>query len=350
MKSKSDREAAMAAIKKKFGNELKPANEVEDILPEVIPTGSIQLDIKTGIGGYARGRIVEIYGPNASGKTSLTLHAIAEANKLGLRCAFIDAEQALDRGYAEDLGVNLAMMDYHRPSTGEEALEVLEMLSDTSEYALIVVDSVAALVPSKEVEGDMGDSHVGLQARLMGQGMRKLAPKLSESNTAAIFLNQIREKVGVMYGSPETTSGGNSLPFYASFRLRTSPAPGGKKSDIVDPLTGEIMGGKKRIQIVKNKFAGTAKHEIFVNMLANNHMGCGIDRRREIFDLALAAGYIDLEGKTYLFNGEKIGVGKENAFVAMAPEVLEGLQSEIIQYSRLKDPVKDRMLKALEDG
>jgi len=338
----------MAAIKKKYGNTLTQANEFVEPKIDVIPTGTIQLDIKTGVGGYARGRIIEIYGPNASGKTSLTLHAIAEAQKMGHRCAFIDAEKALDLDYAEAIGVDLSMMDYTRPANGEEALDTLEILSDSNAYALVVLDSVAALVPSKEVEGDMGDSHVGLQARLMGQAMRKLSGKFAESGTTAIFLNQIREKVGVMFGSPETTSGGNALAFYASLRLRVSPA-GGKAADLNDPISGEVIGGRKRLQIVKNKLAGTAKHQIEFNMYSNNEYGCGIDRKREIFDMALDAGYIDIEGKTYLFDGEKLGVGKENSYAAISDNVLNGLQVELIKHAKIKDLAKERMLKALEN-
>ena len=345
--TKNGREAAMAAIKKKFGTEVLPADEVEDLLPECIPTGSFQLDLKTGIGGYPRGGIIEIYGPNASGKTSLTLHAIAEANKMGQRCAFIDAENALDRDYARDLGVDLSMMDYHRPHSGEEALDVLEMLAESDAYSLIALDSVAALVPLKELEGEMGQSHVGLQARLMGQAMRKITTKLRDSKTTAIFLNQTREKVGMMYGNPETTSGGNSLAFYATLRFRVSPAPG-KAADLLDPISGEVIGGRKRVKIIKNKMAGTAKHEVIFTLHANNEYGCGIDKMREIFDMAEAAGFIDKAGAWYSYNGERLGQGADNAYKAMDNSVLISMQKDLIDISRVKQPVKDRMKAALD--
>lgn len=333
-----NREAALAAIKKKFGKEVQTAADFQEPVVDVIPTGSLNLDIKLGTGGYPRGRIIEIFGPNASGKTTLTLHAIANLQKMGGRAAFVDAECALDLNYAESIGIDLAELDYFRPETGEEALEVVEMLAKSSDYGLIVIDSVSALVPSKEVEGEMGDSHVGLQARLMGQALRKLTGIVAKTGTTLIFLNQLRMKIGVMFGNPETTSGGNSLPFYASVRLDVRRIGTLKIGD-------DVIGGRTKVKIIKNKLAGTAFHEMEFNMYSNNEHGCGISRVHEVFEQAVNLGIIEKAGSWFSYEGEKLGQGSDNAISALqaAGDVMQRIELAVIAQSNLRTEIKDRI-------
>ena len=267
---------------------------------DVISTGSLTLDIALGIGGLPKGRIVEIYGPESSGKTTLTLQAIAECQKTGGTAAFIDAEHALDPGYAEKLGVNVDDMLVSQPDTGDQALEITDMLVRSSAVDLIVVDSVAALTPKAEIEGDMGDSHVGLHARLMSQALRKLTANIKRSNTLVIFINQIRMKIGVMFGSPETTTGGNALKFYSSVRLDIRRIGAIKKAD-------EVIGNDTRVKVVKNKMAPPFKQAEFEILY-----GEGTSHEGEIIDLGVKHGLIEKSGAWYSYNGDRVGQGKEN--------------------------------------
>lgn len=296
-------DSAISQIEKNFGKGSVMRLGAGDIMEpvQVIPTGSITLDIATGIGGYPRGRVVEIYGPESSGKTTLALNAIAQAQKAGGVAAFIDAEHALDVAYTAKIGVKVEDLIISQPDTGEQALEIAETLIRSGAVDIVVVDSVAALVPRAEIEGDMGDSLPGLHARLMSQAMRKLTAAISKSNTTIIFINQIRIKIGVMFGSPETTTGGNALKFYASMRL-----------DIrrIDKLKDgqELVGGRARVKVVKNKMAPPfrqAEFDIYFNE--------GISRTGEIVDLGVEANLVDKAGAWYSYNGERIGQGRENA-------------------------------------
>lgn len=273
-------------------------NEVRKI--DVIPSGSIALDVALGIGGYPKGRIIEIYGPESSGKTTFALHAIAEAQKLGGRAAFIDAENSLDPQYAKKLGVNIDDLLLSQPDNGEQALEICEALVRSGAISVIVIDSVAALVPQAEIEGEMGDSHVGLQARLMSQALRKLAGVINKTNTIAIFINQLREKVGVMFGNPEVTPGGRALKFYSSIRLEIRRAEQLK-------LGTDIIGNKTAIKVVKNKMAPP-----FKNCIVDIMYGEGVSHEGELVDLASEANIIEKSGAWYSYKGEKIGQGKEN--------------------------------------
>ncbi len=288
---------------------------------EVIPTGCLTLDLALGIGGVPRGRIIEIYGPESSGKTTVTLHIIAELQKMGGTAAFIDAEQALDPEYASKLGINIDDLLLSQPDSGEQALDIVEYLVRSNAVDLIVVDSVAALTPQAELDGDMGDSHIGLQARLMSQALRKLIAVGNKSKTCIIFINQLREKVGVMFGSPETTPGGKALKFYSSVRLDV------RRIDQVKDGT-EIIGNKTRIKVVKNKVAApfrTAEFEIIY--------GKGISQAGCVLDLAVDKGFIDKSGSWFSYNGDKIGQGKENAkkFLIANPEVMQLLEGKIKQ-------------------
>ena len=267
---------------------------------DVVPSGCISLDIALGIGGYPKGRIVEIYGPESSGKTTFALHAIAEAQKLGGRVAFIDAEHSLDPQYASKLGVNINELLLSQPDNGEQALEICEALVRSGAISVVVIDSVAALVPQAEIEGEMGDSHVGLQARLMSQALRKLAAVINKTNTIAIFINQLREKVGVMFGNPETTPGGRALKFYSSIRLDIR-----RMEQIKDGAN--IIGNKTAIKVVKNKMAPP-----FKNCVIDIMYGEGVSKEGELCDLASEAGIIDKSGAWYSYNGNKLGQGKEN--------------------------------------
>ena len=313
--------AALGQIEKQFGKgsvmRMGDSTASRDI--ESISTGSLGLDIALGIGGLPKGRVVEIYGPESSGKTTLTLHAIAEAQKKGGVAAFVDAEHALDPSYAEKLGVDVDNLLVSQPDTGEQALEIADMLVRSGGVDIVVIDSVAALTPKAEIEGDMGDSHMGLQARLMSQALRKLTANIKRTNTLVIFINQIRMKIGVMFGSPETTTGGNALKFYASVRLDIRRIGAIKKGD-------EILGNETRVKVVKNKVAPPFKQVEFDILY-----GQGISREGEIVDLGVQEKLIDKAGAWYSYNGEKIGQGKDNArqFLKDNPEISETLQAQI---------------------
>jgi recombination protein RecA len=313
--------AALGQIEKQFGKgsvmRLGDGTGIRDI--DAVSTGSIGLDVALGIGGLPKGRVVEIYGPEASGKTTLTLQVIAEAQKTGGTAAFVDAEHALDPTYAEKLGVNVDELLVSQPDTGEQALEITDMLVRSGAVDIIVVDSVAALTPKAEIEGEMGDSHMGLQARLMSQAMRKLSGNIKRSNAMVIFINQIRMKIGVMFGSPETTTGGNALKFYSSVRLDIRRIGAIKKGD-------EVVGNQTRVKVVKNKVAPpfkTAEFEILY--------GEGISREGEIIDLAVDQGIIDKAGSWYSYGSDRIGQGKENVreHLKANPEIADEIEAQI---------------------
>ncbi|GLI35640.1 recombinase RecA [Desulforhabdus amnigena] len=296
---------------------------------QVIPTGCLSLDLALGIGGVARGRIIEIFGPESSGKTTLALHVIAEAQKMGGLAAFIDAEHALDVGYARKLGVQVEDLLISQPDYGEQALEIAEILVRSNAIDVVVIDSVAALVPKAEIEGEMGDPHVGLQARLMSQALRKLVSSISKSRTCVIFINQIRMKIGVMYGSPETTTGGNALKFYATMRLdirRLGPIKEGQ----------EIIGNRTRVKVVKNKIAPPFKEVEFDVVY-----GRGISKEGDVLDLAVNANLVDKAGTWYSYNGERLGQGRENAktFLREHPDLLVEIENKIREIHDLKFPL-----------
>jgi len=314
-------DAALSQIEKAFGKgsimRLGQNNSVADI--EAISTGSIGIDIALGIGGMPRGRIIEIYGPESSGKTTLALSVIAQAQKKGGTCAFIDAEHALDPAYAKKIGVDLENLLISQPDAGEQALEITDTLVRSGAIDVLVVDSVAALVPKAELEGEMGDSHMGLHARLMSQALRKLTATVSRSNTLVIFINQIRMKLGVMFGNPETTTGGNALKFYASVRIDIRSI--GKIKDKED-----IIGSQTRVKIVKNKVAPPFKTVDFDIMY-----GEGISKTGELIDLGIKAGYVEKAGAWFSYNGEKLGQGRENAkiFLRDNPDVAQEIENKI---------------------
>ena len=314
-------DAALSQIEKAFGKgsimRLGQNNSVADI--EAISTGSIGIDIALGIGGMPRGRIIEIYGPESSGKTTLALSVIAQARKKGGTCAFIDAEHALDPSYAKKIGVDLENLLISQPDAGEQALEITDTLVRSGAIDVLVVDSVAALVPKAELEGEMGDSHMGLHARLMSQALRKLTATVSRSNTLVIFINQIRMKLGVMFGNPETTTGGNALKFYASVRIDIRST--GKIKDKED-----IIGSQTRVKIVKNKVAPPFKTVDFDIMY-----GEGISKTGELIDLGIKAGYVEKAGAWFSYNGEKLGQGRENAkiFLRDNPDVAQEIENKI---------------------
>lgn len=295
--------AALGQIERQFGKgavmRLGDSTAARDI--EVVSTGSLALDVALGIGGLPRGRVVEIYGPESSGKTTLTLQVIAECQKNGGTAAFVDAEHALDPSYAEKIGVNVDDLLVSQPDTGEQALEITDMLVRSGAVDIVVIDSVAALTPRAEIEGEMGDSHMGLQARLMSQALRKLTANIQRSNTMVVFINQIRMKIGVMFGSPETTTGGNALKFYASVRLDIRRIGAIKKGD-------EILGNETRVKVVKNKLAPPFKKAEFEILY-----GEGISRLGELIDMGVEYDLVDKAGSWYSYNGERIGQGKENA-------------------------------------
>jgi recombination protein RecA len=310
-------DAALAQIDKEFGkgSAMKfGSRPITDI--EVIPSGSLALDLALGVGGYPRGRIVEIYGPESSGKTTLTLHAIAEAQKAGLSCAFIDAEHAFDPAYAKNLGINLDEMIISQPDNGEAALEIADTLIRSGAVDLIVVDSVAALVPQVELEGGMGDNQMGLQARLMSKALRKLTSTVSKSNATVIFINQIRMKIGVMFGSPETTTGGNALKFYASIRLDIRRGAAIKDQE-------EVLGNETKVKVVKNKVAPPFRIADFEIIY-----GEGISRIGEVIDLGVKHEVLEKSGSWYAYKGNKIGQGKENAkaYLKENPKIAEEIE------------------------
>lgn len=322
-------EQVLADIEKQFGKgAIMRLGGEEHLNIEVTSTGSLTLDIALGVGGYPKGRIIEIYGPESSGKTTFALQAIAEVQKNGGRAAFIDAEHALDPVYAKNLGVNINELLLSQPDTGEQALEICEALVRSEAVNIVVIDSVAALVPQAEIEGEMGDSHVGLQARLMSQALRKLSGTINKTKTTAIFINQLREKVGVMFGNPETTPGGRALKFYASVRLDIRRAEQIKDGD-------KIIGNRTNIKVVKNKVAPpfkTAQVDIMY--------GTGISREGEIVDIAADINIVDKSGAWYSYNGEKIGQGKENVkqYLKDNPELKEELENKIrLHYGFIKE-------------
>lgn len=316
-------EETFKQIEKQFGKGsiMKLGDKVYENM-EVIHTGSLSLDLALGVGGYPKGRIIEIYGPESSGKTTFALHAIAEAQKQGGYAAFIDAEHALDPKYAKALGVDVDNLILSQPDTGEQALEICEQLVRSNAIDIVVIDSVAALVPKVEIDGDMGDSHVGLQARLMSQAMRKLSGVISKTNTVAIFINQIREKVGVLFGSPETTSGGRALKFYSTIRLDVRRVEGIKQGD-------QIIGNLTRIKVVKNKVAAPFK-TIEVDLI----YGQGVSRYGEILDLAVERDIINKSGAWFSYQGEKIGQGRENVkkYLADNPNLCQEVEEQIRNY------------------
>ncbi len=299
-------EQVMADIEKQFGKgSIMKLGESKHMEVEVIPSGSLSLDIALGVGGYPKGRIIEIYGPESSGKTTFALHAIAEAQKMGGRAAFIDAEHALDPKYAKSLGVNIDELLLSQPDTGEQALEICDALVKSEAVSIVVIDSVAALVPQAEIDGEMGDSHVGLQARLMSQALRKLSGTINKTKTIAIFINQLREKVGVMFGNPETTPGGRALKFYSTIRLEV------RRSEAIKVGEG-IMGNKTNIKVVKNKVAPP-----FKTATVDIMYGEGVSHEGELIDLAVAANIIEKSGAWFSYKGEKIGQGKENVKIML---------------------------------
>ena len=330
---------AVGAIEKQFGKgSIMRLGEGETLAGDVpvIPTGSTTLDIALGIGGYPRGRIIEVYGPESSGKTTLTLHAVAQAQKMGGIAAFIDAEHALDVSYARKLGVKTDELLISQPDTGEQALEIADMLVRSGAVDILVIDSVAALVPKAELEGDMGDTHVGLQARLMSQALRKLTGSINRSRTVVFFINQIRMKIGVMFGNPETTSGGNALKFYATQRIDI------RRIGAIKGNEG-VLGNRTRCKVVKNKMAPPFREAEFDIMY-----GQGISQAGELIDLGVAADIVQKSGAWYSFDGERIGQGRENvkAFVVAHPEMMAEMERRVLEHHG----IAGRNLKAEEEN
>ena len=328
--------AALTQIERQFGKGaiMRMGDQQTQAMPS-ISTGSLGLDIALGIGGLPKGRIVEIYGPESSGKTTLTLSVVAQAQQQGLTCAFVDAEHALDPMYAGKLGVNVDDLLVSQPDTGEQALEITDMLVRSNAVDVIIVDSVAALVPRAEIEGDMGDSHVGLQARLMSQALRKITGSVKHANCLVVFINQIRMKIGVMFGNPETTTGGNALKFYSSVRLDIRRTGAVKQGD-------EVVGNETRVKVVKNKVAPPFKQAEFQILY-----GKGIYHMGEVLDLGVACGLVDKSGAWYAYQGDKIGQGKANAakFLEDNPEVAATIEQEIRRQMLNLDeeaPAKDK--------
>lgn len=321
-------EQVMADIEKQFGKgAIMKLGSDSHMEIEVTPSGSLALDVALGVGGFPKGRIIEVFGPESSGKTTIALQAVAEVQKRGGRAAYIDAEHALDPVYAKNLGVNIEELLLSQPDTGEQALEICEALVRSNAVSIVVIDSVAALVPQAEIEGEMGDSHVGLQARLMSQALRKLSGIINKTNTTAIFINQLREKVGVMFGNPETTPGGRALKFYASVRLDVRRGEQIKVGD-------SVIGNKTTIKVVKNKVAPPFKSAT-VDMM----YGEGISREGELCDIASELNIMEKSGAWYAYNGEKIGQGKENTkiFLKNNPEIASEIEDLIREHYEFKD-------------
>lgn len=324
-------DVAISQIEKQFGKgSIMKLGEDSKLNVESVSTGSLDLDIAIGIGGIPKGRIIEIYGPESSGKTTVALHSIAEVQKLGGNAAFIDAEHALDPSYAKNLGVKIEDLIVSQPDTGEQALEIAEALVRSGAVDIIVIDSVAALVPKAEIEGEMGDSHIGLQARLMSQALRKLAGAIKKSNTIAIFINQLREKVGVMFGNPETTTGGRALKFYASVRLEVRRIESLKQGD-------SIIGNRTRVKVVKNKVAPPFKQAEFDIMY-----GTGISKEGSILDLGVEADIINKSGSWYSYGSHRLGQGRENAkeFLRENPDIAREVEMKIREKFGLNNNTK----------
>ena len=332
-------DAALSQIERAFGKGsiMRLGKNQKAVEIDTVPTGSLGLDIALGVGGLPRGRVVEIYGPESSGKTTLTLHVIAEAQKKGGVCAFIDAEHALDTIYARKLGINLEDLLISQPDTGEQALEITDTLVRSGAVDVLVIDSVAALTPRAEIEGEMGDSQPGLQARLMSQALRKLTASISRSQTTVIFINQIRMKIGVMYGSPETTTGGNALKFYASVRLDIRRIGSIKERD-------EVTGNQTRVKVVKNKVAPPFKQVEFDIMY-----GEGISKTGELIDLGVRAGVVEKSGAWFSYDSQRLGQGRENAknFLKANPQIAARIEQEIRENSGL---IADRILDEADMG
>lgn len=331
-------DAALTQIEKAYGkgSVMKLGDSRANMNIETVPTGSISLDIALGLGGVPKGRIVEVYGPESSGKTTVALHMVAEVQKRGGIAGFIDAEHALDPVYAKNIGVDIDELYISQPDSGDQALEITETMVRSGAMDIIVVDSVAALVPRQEIEGDMGDSHVGLQARLMSQALRKLTPVISKSNCVVIFINQLREKVGVMFGNPETTTGGRALKFYASIRMDVRRTETLKQG-------GEMVGNRTRIKVVKNKIAPPFKEAEFDIMF-----GKGISKEGDILDLAAGLDIINKSGAWYAYNGDKIGQGRENAktYLSTHPEVMEEIEAKVRAHYKLDGAAGEEELTA----
>ena len=325
-------DAAIAKLEKDFGKGtvMKLGDSSAHVNVETVPTGCLSLDLALGLGGVPKGRVVEVYGPESSGKTTVTLHMIAEVQKRGGIAGFIDAEHALDPVYAKNIGVDINELYISQPDSGDQALEIAETMVRSNAIDIIVIDSVAALVPRQEIEGDMGDSHVGLQARLMSQALRKLTPVISKSNCVVIFINQLREKVGVMFGNPETTTGGRALKFYASVRMDVRKIETLKQS-------GEIVGNRTRIKIVKNKIAPPFKEAEFDIMF-----GKGISRSGDVLDLAVSIDVVKKSGSWYAYEGNKIGQGRENAktYLEANPEIMEEIEKKVREHYSLEEDEK----------
>ena len=324
-------DAALSQIERQFGKgSIMKLGDNKALNIDAVSTGSLGIDIALGIGGLPMGRIVEVYGPESSGKTTLTLQVIAEAQKEGKTCAFVDAEHALDPIYAQKLGVNIDELLVSQPDRGEQALEICDMLVRSSAVDVVIVDSVAALTPKAEIEGDMGDSHMGLQARLMSQALRKLTGNIKRSNTLCIFINQIRMKIGVMFGNPETTTGGNALKFYASVRIDIRRIGSVKEGD-------EVVGNETRVKIVKNKVAPPFKQAEFIIMY-----GEGISKQGELIDLGVKHKIVEKAGAWYSYNGNKVGQGKSNSikFLKENPEIADEIEGKLRKMLLLKATVE----------